>query len=135
MNINHFGLYEMSDKSMILFYALEGNFASTAWRKSQEAFDACLGEKFNALTADDGEEYNLNRRKLSRLVCEEQLSELMKQAHPAFQVAVRCYEECVERSTAEYIDGMEFLAILPRLMEQSTRSVDEWVEVYKHRYC
>lgn len=82
MDTSNFGLY----KGSILFYTTGGSFASDAWIASggQNTGDV-IGNSFMAVTADDGEYYNIEARNVSPIT-EEQLSELFEKAHPALKL-------------------------------------------------
>jgi len=58
------GIWEPED---MLFIAVPGYFASTAWCESDEAYNNISGRKFEAITADDGESYQLGRDNIRRL--------------------------------------------------------------------
>ena len=87
-NINHYG-----KQNSILFYAVPGTFASDAWRTGDKtAYEAVLGSKFTAITADDGREYNIGRQSLERISSQKELDELLSKAHPHFVLYLKCDE-------------------------------------------
>jgi len=134
MNTMHFGIYTNSSNVDILFYALDGNFASTAWRKSDEEYNNILGQKFSAVTADDGKEYNIGRSNLRRTT-EEEIKTLMKSAHPAFRVHVECVENHKTKGIREHIQAIEFLELVPAFIDKYGYSEEECIKYYVDNYC
>ena len=61
----NFGIYVFGKK--LLFQALPGPFASTAWIEGDAEYNQILGQKFEAITGDDNDSYNLDRNKIRRL--------------------------------------------------------------------
>lgn len=61
----NFGVYVFGKK--LLFQALPGMFASTAWIEGDAEYNQILGQKFEAITSDDNDSYNLDRDKIRRL--------------------------------------------------------------------
>ena len=62
----NFGIYVFNNKKL-LFQALPGPFASTAWIEGDAEYNQILGQKFEAVTSDDNGSYNLDRNKIRRL--------------------------------------------------------------------
>lgn len=93
----NYGVY----KENILFMALGGNFASRAWTESDEKFEDTLGTSFQALTADDGRVYNIGRDNIRRLISDEEFETLLKQAHPAFRIAIKI--EALPKTVSKYM--------------------------------
>lgn len=93
----NYGVY----KDSILFMALGGNFASKAWTESDEKFEDTLGTSFQALTGDDGKVYNIGRDNIRRLTSDEEFETLLKQAHPAFRIAIKI--EALPKTVSKYI--------------------------------
>lgn len=83
-----FGVY----REDTLFYACGGNFASKAWTLSDEAFKQILGEKFDAITGDDGREWNINKHAIRRLKDQQEFDTLLSQSNPAFRLAIEIEE-------------------------------------------
>lgn len=89
METKNFGLYN----DTVLFYTIGGSFASNAWiRSGGKNCGDVLGNKFIAITADDGKEYDLGRDNVSPIT-EEQLAELFPKAHLAFRIVYRVDQE------------------------------------------
>lgn len=72
----NFGVYIFSDKKL-LFKALPGPFASTAWLESDTEYNQILGQKFEAITSDDNASYNLARNRIRRLKSLEEFNDLL----------------------------------------------------------
>lgn len=79
-----FGIYDMDGKD-ILFISQGGYFASTAWNKGNDAYNAVLGSKFGAITADDGRDWLLNRANIRRVKSKKELDALLEKACPIFK--------------------------------------------------
>lgn len=90
-NKNNFGVVSVNDKD-ILFYTTGGTFASSAWIKGDEEYNQVLGRKFSAYTADDGLEYNLDRKDIRRVKDDKELNDLLKQASSAFHFVLKVLE-------------------------------------------
>ena len=71
-----FGIYDMDGKD-ILFISQGGYFASTAWSKGNDAYNAVLGSKFGAITADDGRDWLLDRANIRRVKSKKELDSLL----------------------------------------------------------
>lgn len=118
-----FGVYNNS----ILFLALEGNFASKAWTVSDAMYHDTLGTKFQAMTADDGNVYDIGRKNIRRLKDDEEYEKLLKEAHPAFRICLAIEEWLKTNST------------VPRYMEwcDMQRTLGLTVDIFmkKHPEC
>ena len=79
-----FGVYDMDGKDL-LFIAIQGAFASSAWCKSDEAYRAVLGRKFDGFTSDDGKMWNLDRGNVRRVSTKEEFDKLLKDSCKEFQ--------------------------------------------------
>lgn len=90
-NKNNFGVVSVNDKD-ILFYTVGGTFASSAWIKGDEEYNQVLGRKFSAYTADDGLEYNLDRKNIRRIKDDKEFNDLLGQASPAFHFVLKVLE-------------------------------------------
>lgn len=100
----NFGVYKEQ-----LFKAEEGSFASTAWLKSDEAFNDIAGTSFTAITADDCMCYNLGKYNVRRLESMEEFNTLLEKAHPAFKRLVELFnldEKVCTYREAEMYDRM-----------------------------
>lgn len=71
----NFGVYVFGKK--LLFQALPGLFASTAWIEGDKEYNQILGQKFEAITGDDNGSYNLDRNKIRRLKSLEEFNDLL----------------------------------------------------------
>lgn len=79
-----FGIYDMNGKD-ILFISEGGYFASTAWSEGDSAYDAVLGSKFGAITADDGKEWLIDRANIRRVKNKKEFDTLLSEACPPFK--------------------------------------------------
>lgn len=79
-----FGVYDMDGKDL-LFIAIQGAFASSAWCKSNEAYYAVLGRKFDGYTSDDGKLWNLDRDNIRRVSTKEEFDKLLKDSCKEFK--------------------------------------------------
>ena len=79
-----FGVYDMDGKDL-LFIAIQGAFASSAWCKSDEAYRAVLGRKFDGFTSDDGKLWNLDRDNIRRVSKKEEFDKLLKDSCNEFK--------------------------------------------------
>ena len=86
-----FGVYTMLDGKDLLFIAIQGFFASTAWCKSDEAYYAVLGQKFEGITSDDGNSWNLDRANIRRVSSKEEFDRLLKDSCKEFKDIVAEY--------------------------------------------
>lgn len=73
------------DGKDILFISQGGYFASTAWSKGNAAYNAVLGSKFGAITADDGRDWLLDRANIRRVKSKKELDALLAKACPIFK--------------------------------------------------
>ena len=90
-NKNNFGVVSVNDKD-ILFYTVGGTFASSAWIKGDKEYNQVLGSKFSAYTADDGLEYNLDRKNIRRVKDDKEFNDLLAQASSDFQFVLKVLE-------------------------------------------
>lgn len=107
-----FGVYRESS----LFYACGGNFASKAWITSDEAFKQVMGEKFDAITGDDGKKWNINKHAIRRLKDQQEFDELLSQSNPAFKLAIEIEEWNVPVS--KWLDKENLFHSLSELIEK-----------------
>ena len=61
-----FGVYDMDGKDL-LFIAIQGFFASSAWCKGDKEYNAVMGQKFEGITSDDGRSWSLDRANSRRV--------------------------------------------------------------------
>lgn len=78
------GVYHHDKNGDILFIAVPGYFASTAWCKSDEAYSKVSGTKFEGITADDFKPWLLERYNVRRLKDAKELEKLLENANPEF---------------------------------------------------
>ena len=107
-----FGVYEEDT----LFYARGGNFASRAWTISNEAFKDVIGQKFDAITGDDGKVWNINRYAIRRLKDQEEFDSLLSKSVPAFRLAIEIEEWRIPVS--KWIDKEDLLNNLSELIDK-----------------
>ena len=79
-----FGVCDMDGKD-ILFMSQGGYFASTAWSEGDSAYDAVVGSKFGAITADDNKEWLLDRANIRRVKNEKEFDMLLAKACSPFK--------------------------------------------------
>lgn len=79
-----FGVYDM-DGNDLLFIAIQGFFASTAWCKGDKEYNAVMGQKFEAITSDDGRSWSLDRANIRRVSNKEQFDRLLKNSCKEFK--------------------------------------------------
>lgn len=79
-----FGVYDMDGKDL-LFIAIQGAFASSAWCKSDEAYHAVLGRKFDGYTSDDGKLWGLDRDNIRRVSTKEEFDRLLNDSCKEFK--------------------------------------------------
>ena len=79
-----FGVCDM-DGNDILFISEGGYFASTAWSEGDSVYDAVVGSKFGAITADDNKEWLLDRANIRRVKNEKEFDTLLSEACPMFK--------------------------------------------------
>lgn len=80
-----FGVYTMLDGKDLLFIAIQGFFASTAWCKGDKEYNAILGQKFEGITSDDGKSWNLDRDNIRRVSTKEEFDRLLKDSCKEFK--------------------------------------------------
>lgn len=107
-----FGVYQ----DLTLFYARGGNFASKAWRESDDRFNDTLGQKFDAITGDDAKVWNINRNDIRRLKDQQEFDELLKKSHPAFKLAVEIEEWKLPMS--KWMDREDLINVLATLVDK-----------------
>lgn len=81
------GIYRDGNNLPILFIAVPGYFASTAWCESDEAYNAVMGKKFEAITSDDNKSWDLDRGNICRIDSHDNIDEILERSHPEF---VKC---------------------------------------------
>lgn len=79
-----FGVYDMDGKDL-LFIAIQGFFASTAWCKGDKEYNAIMGQKFEGITSDDGRSWSLDRANIRRVSNKEQFDRLLKNSCKEFK--------------------------------------------------
>lgn len=79
-----FGVYDMDGKDL-LFIAIQGFFASTAWCKGDKEYNAVAGRKFEGITSDDGRSWNLDRANIRRVSNKEEFDKLLKDSCKEFK--------------------------------------------------
>lgn len=79
-----FGVYDMDGKDL-LFIAIQGFFASTAWCKGDEEYNAVMGRKFEGITSDDGRSWNLDRDNIRRVSNKEEFDRLLNDSCKEFK--------------------------------------------------
>ena len=130
VDLSHFGLY----KENTLFYTSGGTFAADAWIASDgQSCGDVLGTRFDAITADDGKEYNLGRHNVSPVTVEK-LIELLPKAHIAFRITLQ-FERKRPRSISAYqnwIDIKSFGFISKALNDG--HSVSDIVEFIENKF-
>lgn len=77
------GIYQ-DGGNPILFIAVPGYFASTAWCKSDEAYNAVMGSKFEGITSDNNKHYLLDRGVIRRITEDDDIDELLNNANKEF---------------------------------------------------
>lgn len=79
-------------KDSYLFYAVSGSFASEAWMKGDKEFGEISGTSFQAVTSDDGGEYNIRKYDVQRIKSFEEFKTLWDNSCDVFKLVVRLYE-------------------------------------------
>lgn len=121
-------------KNETLAYVVGGSFAGDAYRKGgMAAMSEIIGTSFLAITADDGKEYNIGKYNVSP-VTDEQISELLPKAHPAFRIIVTL-DQLKTKDTKSYFRWSEIKSMnwIPYLLEQGY-SEDEILEYLENEY-
>lgn len=80
-----FGVYTMLDGKDLLFIAIQGFFASSAWCKGDKEYNAILGQKFEGITSDDGKSWNLDRDNIRRVSTKEEFDRLLNDSCKEFK--------------------------------------------------
>ena len=80
-----FGVYTMLDGKDLLFIAIQGFFASSAWCKGDKEYNAILGQKFEGITSDDGRSWNLDRANIRRVSSKEEFDRLLNDSCKEFK--------------------------------------------------
>lgn len=96
------GIYRDSSEPL-LFVAVPGYFASTAWCRSDEEYNAVMGRKFEGITSDDNKSYMLDRNNIRRITDEDNIDEILERSNPDFVTYFKetfCYGD-------EYYSGEE----------------------------
>lgn len=86
-----FGVYTMLDGKDLLFIAIQGFFASTAWCKGDKEYNAVMGQKFEGITSDDGRSWNLDRANIRRVSSKEEFDRLLNDSCKEFKDIVAEY--------------------------------------------
>lgn len=79
-----FGVYDMDGKDL-LFIAIQGSFASSAWCKGDKEYNAVLGRKFDGYTSDDGKLWGLDRDNIRRVSSKEEFDRLLNDSCKEFK--------------------------------------------------
>lgn len=77
----------------VLCFALDGNFASRAWKESDEAFSQIVGRGFQFLSGDDGRKYCNDKGDFRRVSSDEEMLKLWNESHQLFRVFAQYEEE------------------------------------------
>lgn len=80
-----FGVYTMLDGKDLLFIAIQGFFASSAWCKGDKEYNATLGQSFEGITSDDGKSWSLDRDNIRRVSSKEEFDRLLKDSCKEFK--------------------------------------------------
>lgn len=80
-----FGVYTMLDGKDLLFIAIQGFFASTAWCKGDKEYNAVMGQKFEGITSDDGKSWGLDRANIRRVSTKEEFDRLLNDSCKEFK--------------------------------------------------
>ena len=80
-----FGVYTMLDGKDLLFIAIQGFFASTAWCKGDKEYNAVMGQKFEGITSDDGRSWNLDRANIRRVSNKDEFDRLLNDSCKEFK--------------------------------------------------
>lgn len=127
---NNFCLY----KNETLAYVVGGSFAGDAYRKGgMAAMAEIAGTSFLAITADDGKEYNIGKYNVSPAT-DEQITELMKTAHPAFRIIAELDQLRPKdiKSSIRWSEAKS-LNMIPYLLNEG-HTKEEIVEFFKREY-
>lgn len=126
----HYCLY----KNETLAYVVGGSFAGDAYRRGgMAAMAEIAGTSFLAITADDGKEYNIGKYNVSPAT-DEQIAELLKTAHPAFQILVEL-DQLKPKNFSSSIRWHEAksMNMIPYLLDEGY-SKEEIIEFFKENY-
>ena len=89
------GIYNNNGQTL-LFIAVPGYFASTAWCQSDEAYNNVMGRKFEGITSDDNKSYMLDRNEIRRITDEDNIDEILERSNPDFVAHFKesfCYDD------------------------------------------
>jgi len=120
MKTSNYGLY----KGKTLFYTSGGSFATDMFIKNGD-LNEVSGESFPAILADDGKEYNLNKRDVSH-ISQEDLDKLLPDAHPVFQIITK-----LNSMSLNFKQRMRFLtykSTFAKVIEDEGFSPDDIIE-------
>ena len=112
----HYAIATLSNGKELLVYAIEGSFASDAWIRNDGSFDDIAARSFIAVTADDGQEYNVGRN--IRRPTEDEVKNMFETACPLFKLQVELREKPIKKNPKAYSDSIIFFEVLPRLVEE-----------------
>lgn len=73
------------DGKDLLFIAIQGFFASSAWCKGDKEYNAVMGQKFEGITSDDGKGWSLDRANIRRVSNKKQFERLLKDSCKEFK--------------------------------------------------
>lgn len=85
-----FGVYNMDGKDL-LFIAIQGFFASSAWCKGDKEYNATAGQKFEGITSDDGKSWSLDRANIRRVSTKEEFDRLINDSCEEFKYIAAKY--------------------------------------------
>lgn len=77
------GIYDYNGQEL-LFIAVSGYFASTAWCQSDKTYHDVMGRKFEGITSDDNKRYLLDRINIRRITDEDNIDEILERSNPDF---------------------------------------------------
>ena len=120
-------------KDSYLFYAVGGSFASEAWMKGDKEFHEIAGTSFQAITSDDGGQYNINKYGVQRINSFEEFKTLWDNSCDVFKFVVNLYEhqpKFVKPST--YIDWLGQIKCVKFYAEKF--SIREICDYFSERY-
>lgn len=78
------GIYQNGDKEL-LFIAVPGYFASSAWTISDKEYNETSGSKFEAITSDDAKSWMLDRYCMRRVRNDDELNRLLEESCEEFK--------------------------------------------------
>lgn len=112
----HYAIATLPNGKELLVYATEGSFASDAWIRNDNSFNDIAARSFIAITADDGQEYNVGRN--VRRPTEDEVKNMFETACSLFKLQVELREKPIKKSPKAYSDSVIFFEVLPRLVEE-----------------